>query len=270
MGYGIREDRLGELLLKLKINRSDLAVKAGLSPGTMTNATQGKARLETIQQILAAAGETDLYHYLRAQDVAKLKMHKVGSGVELVPLCMFYRRRPVLRDQYYRAAFAGGDEVLYVTIMSRDSFKTVEKSLSPATHLRVLTWNPASEEEIVGFSKHLKEEGDKLLQTQEALEKWSRLEQQNPNIEVRTYDSTPTMQGVIVHKKWAMIELMPYARVPSLRPALLLHYQERAERKPFQFFADAFESLFSDSEGRKPAARSRWFRSESNRRKASA
>ncbi len=263
MGYGIREDMLAAFLLERGISQHDLAALARVTDGTITNAKKGRCRLETIQQIVQRGAQiTDYRRWLRPEDLARLDGPKITSGVALVPLCMFHRRRPKLRDKYYRAALASGGRVLYISVMSRRSFKLLEENLSEDTQLQVLTWNPASVEEIVAFSKHLQEEGDKLDQTQGALEKWAKLERDQANIEVRTYESTPTMQGIVVEKQWAMIELMPYGRGPSLRPAILLRYREKAERMAFLFFADAFQSLFNASKDRKPSVRSSWFRSD--------
>jgi hypothetical protein len=263
MGYGIREDMLTTLLLERGITQTEFAEQAGVSGGTITNAVKGSCRLKTVQGLLQRAQVPNWPMYLRTEDKARLDSPKPPRGVALVPLCMLHRTRPKLRDEYYRAALASGRRVLYISVMSRHSFKLLEKYLANHTQLQVLTWNPVSTEEIAAYAKYLQEEDDKIKQTQGALEKWAELEKQRPNIEVRTYNSSPPMmQGVIVENKWAMLELTPYSKGPSRRPAILLRKGVQAERAGFDFFAEVFQRLFDDSKGCKPDVRSSWFRGD--------
>jgi transcriptional regulator with XRE-family HTH domain len=263
VGYGIREDMLTTLLLERGITQQEFAKQAGVSGGTITNAVRGSCRLKTIQGLLQRAKVPNWPMYLRTEDKVRLDGPKLPRGAGLVPLCMLHRTRPKLRDEYYRAALTSGHRVLYISVMSRHSFKLLEKYLANHTQLQVLTWNPASIEEIAAYAKHLQEEDDKIKQTQGALERWAELEKARPNIDVRTYASSPPMlQGVIVENKWAMLEVIPYSKGPSRRPAILLRKGVQAERPGFEFFAEVFQKLFDDSKGRKPNVRPTWFRSD--------
>jgi len=183
-----------------------------------------------------------------------------------VPLCLFHRMSSTIRDKYYGGALSSGKHVFYLSIMSRGSFDLVKKYLADNTTLTVLTWNPKTRAEIVGFSKHLSEGDDKIEQTQSALGKWDVLLAERKNIAVYTYRSTPTMQGVLVEHQWALIELIPYATRTHTRPALLLRRDVPAEQVAFELFSDCFRRLRDSAAPRQPGMKSNWFHKGKSKR----
>ena len=272
MAYQIKRDLLEELILQQRTSRKNVAKKAELGMSTISYAVHRGCRQETIQRIGKALEMPNWRDLLLDKDRERLDSPPgIPPGADTIPLYMFYRVKRRLRDEYYRAALASGRRVLYVSIMSRHSFKLLRTHLAEKTQLTVLAWNPATAAEIVGFSKHLSEGDDKIEQAQGALEEWDKLSTERPsNVAVYTYESTPTMQGIIVEKRWAMIELMPYAMRPRMRPAILLRQSERAERKAFKFFSECFQGLLRDAHHRTPGDRSPWFPDRSDRRGAFA
>jgi hypothetical protein len=123
-------------------------------------------------------------------------------------------------------------------------------SQSTNTRIRVLTWHRDTPAETVDlFRKHLQENDEHprrtLDQLREAVADWRALERAYSNLTVREYRSLPTMQGVIVHGKWACIELLPYATHKHERPALVLTPQ--SDPDAFKLVAERFEKLWNDA-----------------------
>ncbi len=175
------------------------------------------------------------------------------SPYKSVVLCL--RHRVHARTKYYEPAFAGGDDVLYVSIMSQDTLKEMEPLLKISeannTRIRVLTWHHDTPSETVAlFRMHLQENDEHRARTHEQLRHatadWRALEQRYKNLTVREYRPLPTMQGIIVHDKWALIELMPHATHKNERPALVLTPQSDADA--FRLFAEQFEKLWDDAQ----------------------
>jgi len=144
-----------------------------------------------------------------------------------------HRTSPAHSD-YYVAAFASGQEVLFVSVISQHSVKNMqpllERAARTSTKVRVLTWDPEiPRDRVEAFRSHIHENDDKpdrtYLQIQDAAAAWrtymSRFEGVL-DLEVHTYQSSPVFQGVLVSNRWACIELVPYWTHTDDRPALLL------------------------------------------------
>jgi hypothetical protein len=149
--------------------------------------------------------------------------------IKSIVLCL--RHRLNASEEYYDPAFKSGGDVLYIATMSQSTLKEMHHRLkdsqSTNTRLRVLTWHHYTPPEAVElYRMHLQENSDNprrsLDQLRDAAADWRALEVQYPNLTVREFRSLPTMQGIIVSGKWALVELLPYAVGPRERPALVL------------------------------------------------
>jgi hypothetical protein len=166
----------------------------------------------------------------------------------LVTLCL--RHRIHAREDYYERAFESGDDVLYISIMSQATLKEMNRYLEKArasnTRLRVMTWNPYIGKDVAeALRKHLNEPGDIIPQIQQAAEGWQKFAEKYSGIDLRLYESMPTLQAVFVGSKWAVVEIMPYAAHPSDRPALILNSSDNPQ--VLRQFKDAFEKLWVDN-----------------------
>jgi hypothetical protein len=112
--------------------------------------------------------------------------------------------------------------------------------------IRVLTWHrKISQSVIEAYRRHLNEPYPKraVEQARRATADWRVLEKEYPqNVLVREYASIPTMQGIIVHNRWAVLELIPYATHTNDRPALILTPERDSEL--FELFNRQFELLW--------------------------
>lgn len=177
---------------------------------------------------------------------------KRASPYKLVTLCL--KHRPYTRDKY-EGAFASGQDVLFITVMSQHNLKQMPTLLEKAnvnnTRLRVLTWDPnLSTETIDSLRKHLGENPENpertVEQVKQASQDWDSLASKHSNITVRKYRSSPTMQGLVVGKEWTQIELLPFATHPDYRPALIL--TATSDPEAFELFRSAFENLWNSAE----------------------
>jgi DNA-binding Xre family transcriptional regulator len=259
MPYRIRTDVLAEhLAANNNMTKKELAERVGVVQATITHATRSPGiSIETITRIGQVLGMDEWRDLMYDEDCAAVRMPRAPKGSSRIPLCMLHRSTPDVRRKYYEAALGSGRKVLYLTIMSSRSFKNLKTHLNPETELDVLTWNPTTADEIRGFAKHLNEGDDKIRQTQNALNEWDRLK--NKNIKVYSYESAPTMQGVLVREEWMLVELIPYSTIPDLRAALLLRRAEPSEQPGFDFFSDRFEALLRSAKPRNRNERSAWF-----------
>ena len=257
----------GDLVKKLMANRNmlrkDLAALADVTQSTITNFFNKGASRAVIKAVAAALEVGDYRILVRDEDRGFLDASPPVA--EKVPFCMFHRIGPDTQ-RYYEGALSSDKEVIYLSIMSHNSFEMVKANLSPETKLKVLTWNPASVEEIYGFAKHeiagfspLSQGAAKVKQVQDALIDWDTVAKDYPNVTVHTYDSSPTMQGVVVIDGWAMIELIPFDSDTKIRPALLLRHTEQRERDAFGFFAGRFKKLLRSARRRVAGESSPWF-----------
>jgi hypothetical protein len=164
-------------------------------------------------------------------------------------------RHTEARQQYYQRAFLEGEEILYVTIMSESTLKTdgVEgllKTLKPNAKIRVLTWYSRHTEVIEAFRAHIcenKQATEKTVtQLYESLNEWRGLKREFPslNFSVKVYESSPTMQGVLVRNGWALIEPLPYNTGTAARPGFILTPAEAP--KTLALLWDKFNDLFEN------------------------
>jgi hypothetical protein len=170
-----------------------------------------------------------------------------GSPYKRAVICLRHRSNA---EDLFEGAFTSGGDVLYITVMSQATLKTMRSRLdtckTTGTKIRVLTWyRKISESVIEAYRKHLNEPYPEraVEQARRATADWRVLETEYPqNVFVREYASIPTMQGIIVHDKWAVLELIPYATHPNERPALVLTPESDSEL--FALFAKQFERLW--------------------------
>lgn len=170
---------------------------------------------------------------------------------------IFPAHRMTVRDKFYDEAFKSGREVLYVSIMSRDTLgdtmrDNLTRAIGAGTQLKVLTWNPKVGQEVVeAFRKHLGEfEDDRLdafRQVQSASREWAKMARdfRGAITEVRVYDSVPTLQGIIVKDDWALIELLPYRTKKEERPAIFV--SARFDKDLYSLFEHQFGALWEHS-----------------------
>jgi hypothetical protein len=129
-----------------------------------------------------------------------------------------------------------GVNVLWLTIMSHHTTHwlsgRLEQQAVRAKSVRVLTFSPEVAEKVLqAFALHLDEPLERVLKfVAEAWKTWSRFSQQYPQISVRAYGSSPTMQGVFVCGQEAMVELMSYHTGPTERVGC--SYQASPHLKP--------------------------------------
>lgn len=164
-----------------------------------------------------------------------------------------HRVSPTAR-KYYEGAFTSGKEVLYLTIMSQHTLKEIErrvqKMLAYETVIKVLTLDPdLPVEAIESIRRHLNENSDNPSETthqiRRAWEHWTAIKNKYPNIEVRKYKSTPTMQGVIVMDDYALFELIPFDTPPEERPGLIVTKKDNPE--VFKLFQQKYLRLWKDA-----------------------
>ena len=117
-----------------------------------------------------------------------------------------------------------------------------------------MTWDPDVDPHVIdSFRIHLDENTflpyKTINQVIEAAEYWRRMASEcSSNITVRTYKSSPTMQGYFIGgpNAWGVIELYPFATQPNDRPALLLTVKNDPD--VFALFRNAFEDLWNRNE----------------------
>lgn len=181
-----------------------------------------------------------------------IRLLKRSSPFKLVTLCLNHRQPTRHR---FEEAFVSGQDVLFITIMSQHTVKQIrpllKKALDSNTRLRVLTLYPdLAHEAIEALRKHLDENRNNpertVVQVKEASVDWDNLAVEHNNIEVRKYRSSPTMQGLVVGKEWAQVELLPFATHPDYRPALIL--TAASDPEAFELFRGAFENLWNSAQ----------------------
>ena len=170
------------------------------------------------------------------------------------------------------SALKSGADVLLLTYMSEHTRTRVEQIFDECKRmgtklpkLRVLAWYPGESEAPIALNLDVVEAFRKTLgekethqeetynQVRRALAGWRHLEKiwGKDVIEVRRYQSSPTMQGLIVKsskegESLAQIELLPYHTGPDERPALVLGLMDNPEI--FKFFQDKWDLLWRDAE----------------------
>jgi hypothetical protein len=180
----------------------------------------------------------------------------VYSVAKSASVLLRHRRESIVHDRLYAKAFESGARVLIASIMSKHSLDEMAPHLQVAkqhrTVVRALTWDPNIPREVMeAFRKHLGEYKDRpagaLEQVKDAAVTWKRLASEWPTVlaEVRKYDSSPTMQGILVEDQWALVELMPFHRTTGERPALYL--VSSIDTELFALFQSAFRDLFDSA-----------------------
>jgi hypothetical protein len=238
-------------------SEEQLAEKAGISRNTVRASYEvgcSTKKVKAMAKVLLAKTQP-WYWLLEEGDRKAAELLEPPEGSSMLPLLMSHRNDPV-GHRYFEEALKSCRRVIFIATMSKSSFDAIDQYLSGDTQLHVLTWMPVNGHEIMGYAKHLGETGDKIAQVKNALREWDKRidpdkkETYRPNITVKTYASSPTLQGVLVEKKWAMIELLPYEAGTVSRPGLLLREEEDAEKEAFEFFWKRFDSMWDKARAR--------------------
>ena len=238
--------------------------KTSLSVGVISKSYRRDGIKRSTYEVLASVLEVKPWYGILVPEQQAIfrRLETVPERQTSATLYLAHRNSKA-RDEWYERALASEGEVLYVSIMSDHSFEQFDRYLKPRTTVNVLTWMPSTALEIEGFAKHLRESGNKVEQVRGALRKWDarkdpKNEHYHENITVRTYESSPTMQGVIVKDDWALIELILYDSRTVMRPALLLNNREESDREAFRLFSDRFRALWDSATPRKQGERPEW------------
>lgn len=170
---------------------------------------------------------------------------------------VFPGHRATVRNRFYDEAFKTGKEVLYVSIMSRDTLgdsmrNNLKRATAAGTRLRVLTWDPKVGAKVVEtFRKHLgefeRDHSGALRQVETARDEWTAMAKEYSSAieEVRVYDSVPTLQGIVVMGEWALIELLPYRTKKESRPAIFV--SASIDKELYCLFESQFSLLWRHS-----------------------
>lgn len=205
--------------------------------------------LEGIPTEIVGAGLVALlrrfYIFLRGKLTSLLRDEQIEPGA----ICLRHR---VASEAYFKNALQSEEDVLLISIMSSHTLANVKAYLRNGMvnvrRLRVLTWDPDLPSEVINeFARHLDEDATKCRnQVAEAWRGWKECEVKYRFVEVRRYKGVPTMQGVVVGGRSAMIELLPYHTPTAERCALLL--ADKGTPDALRLFVGAFESMWNDAE----------------------
>ena len=163
-----------------------------------------------------------------------------------------YRSNPLAQTLRVEVLSGKFENPLYVTIMSKHSFDDVIEMLPQAVEsghqLRVLTLNPSlAPAAIEAFARNLPEyrrtPWRAVHQVRDAAEQWRALKEKYPHfLQVKTYDSIPMFQGILVPDQIISIELIPYCVHKAERPGLIIGKDHAAYKRLEQ----AFDELWKD------------------------
>ena len=158
------------------------------------------------------------------------------------------------RNEFLFDALRKPTEILFVTIMSKHTIQEI-KTLDDdgnlkVKKLKVLTLKHCDEVDQVSesLSKHINESPVESITTQinAANNEWRSFSTKHRSkIEVREYESIPTMQGFVVKGEYALVELLTYHSQPNQRAAILAKKDKNPEL--FKLFSTSFEKLWRES-----------------------
>jgi hypothetical protein len=161
-------------------------------------------------------------------------------------------------QQVWLDTIAGRYEgALYVTIMSQCSFERLRKALptepASARPLRVLTLDPNLDRAAIeALGRHLVEHRNApegaVKQVREAALQWLALARESKYaafLRLKSYNSSPTLQGILVPDQFVLVELLPYDTFKENRPAIFIRQTDDEEN--YSTFAKAFETLWAQS-----------------------
>jgi hypothetical protein len=165
-----------------------------------------------------------------------------------------HREDLTARDLWMKVLSGHFEEALYVTAMSKDSLDEVARLLLAGSktshHLRVLTLDPNMDgSAIAAFAKNLSEHEQApwkaKAQVRNAAEFWEGAQARHSSfLRLKSYASTPTMQGFCVRDDFILVEILPYEVATQERPALLIKKCENEEL--FKLFTQSFETLWNN------------------------
>jgi hypothetical protein len=179
----------------------------------------------------------------------------VGATIQNTPRFIPAHRSDSESHEIWNQVINGDHpDALLVTIMSKESFKDIELALrnNPEQRrpFRVLTLDPAmNKHAIEAFGRHLSEHksapSEAIPQVRNAAIRWAALAKRFPGrMVVKTYNSAPTLHGILVENDVVLVELIPYDTPKGSRPAVLIR---RADDKDnFDLFANAFKRLWEN------------------------
>jgi hypothetical protein len=158
----------------------------------------------------------------------------------------------MVAQELYEASFSSGREVIYLSIMSKNTLgkmpERIRRAEASHTTVNVLTWDPnVGAQAIAAFGKHLAEEATAAEQTEDACATWRKLAKEHRSVikKAGTYRSSPTMQGLVVLDDWALVEMIPYHLPPAQRPSIFLSASLDAEL--FPVIQSSFQALLADA-----------------------
>jgi len=184
------------------------------------------------------------YILLRGKLASPIREGQIEAGA-------IHLRHRITSEQYFSEALQSGEDVLLVSIMSSHTLAIVRAYLRNGKvnvrRLRVLTWDPDLPSEVIDeFAHHLGERAAKCRnQVAEAWREWKECEAEYEFVEVRRYRGTPTMQGVVIGGRLALVELLSYHTPTVERCALLL--AEKGTPNALRLLVGAFESMWDNS-----------------------
>jgi len=152
---------------------------------------------------------------------------------------------------YLTVALEKSTDILWLTVMSQHTTKWLarlflEKRVNAKT-IRVLTLDPNTPDAVIrAFAGHLNEPpSGAVIQVKEAWAAWRDLAQRNPALSARSYESSPTLQGVFLDGREALIEVMSFHSTPDERVGLFITRETSPET--FRTLHNAVEEMWTSS-----------------------
>jgi len=167
------------------------------------------------------------------------------------PGLLYQRHRKQASEDRFWQAFKSKRDVLLITIKSlhtRNRLKEmIENGEVAVNSLRILTLNPDLPYSIFeALAKHINEPADNCINDcRDAYNVFCELASKYQYIEVRRYDTLPTLQGIIVNGNYAFVELLTYQSNPDERTALMISQADSPNS--LRLLTHRFEILWKDS-----------------------
>jgi len=170
---------------------------------------------------------------------------------KIEPALLYQHHRKHASEDVFWRAFKSKRDVMLVTIKSlhtRNRLKEMIESGEIAVRsLRILTLNPELPSSLFeALAKQINEPVENCItDCRNAHHIFQELTDKYKFVEVRRYDSLPTIQGVIVSDDYAFVELLTYQSNPEERTALMI--SKTAGPNSLQLFEQRFEKLWRDA-----------------------
>ncbi|MHB8579663.1 MAG: hypothetical protein ACYDA4_07355 [Ignavibacteriaceae bacterium] len=171
---------------------------------------------------------------------------------EFVEVGLLYpHHRKYSNEKIFWDSFKSRKDITLITIKSLHTRNNLIERIGNgevSVHsLKILTLNPNLAKPVfISLSKLLNEPVENCIQDiQDAYNLFKELEHKYSFIEVRKYDCIPTLQGIIVSDKSALIELLTYHSNPDERSAFLLTQKDNPVT--LQHFAKKIDLLWKEA-----------------------